>query len=190
MKDPSDITPSTPLDEILRGISGFILVHRPTMALLRRLDLVAPLPDRRVLVFFEKQPQALKMKRLLREAKVTWMPVLLGDVPLYAPLGRRTAAAVVAPLPHVEEGEQLRFIRKAAGMLRGDGMLLVHSRLRGRVSGMGEHLGRVLFTDGTGLPDEMALASLALRGGFNRIEKKKLGRFRRRTFILARKGSL
>jgi hypothetical protein len=190
MKDPSDITPCMALEEILRALSGLVLVHCPTMPLLKRLDLLEPLPERRVILLFDKQPQALKMRRLLREAKVTWIPVLLGDVPLYAPLGRRTAAAVVAPLPHVEESEQLRFMRKAAGMLAVDGMLLVHSRLRGRVSGMGEHLGRVLFTDGSGLPDELALASLTLRDGFSRIEKKKLGRFRLRTFILARKSSL
>jgi hypothetical protein len=190
MKDPSDITPCLALDEILRTLSGLVLVHRPTMALLRRLDLLAPVPERRILLFFDRQPQALKMRKLLGEARVTWIPVLLGDVPLYAPLGRRTAAAVVAPLPHVEESEQLRFIRKAAGVLRGDGMLVLHSRLRGKISGMGEHLGRILFTDGTGLPDELALASLAVRGGFSRLEKKKLGRLGRRTFILARKSSL
>ena len=54
MKDPNDITPCLALDEILRTLSGLVLVHRPTMALLRRLDLLAPRPERRILLFFDR----------------------------------------------------------------------------------------------------------------------------------------
>jgi hypothetical protein len=185
-----DTTPCRSLADIVRSIEGLVLVREPGVRLLRRLGLIVDDPRRTLLCFFPEKSAARKTKTRLRAKKVRGATVLLGDMPDFAPVRRRSAAALIAPLPQLEDSERLRFLRKAAGMLADDGLLLLLVRLRGRLAGTGEHAARVLLVDGIGLPDELSLAAMVLRAGFNRLERRNLGWLRRGTCLVARKNTL
>ena len=185
-----DTTPCRDLADIVRSIEGLVLVREPGVRLLRRLGLIVDDPRRTLLLFFSERTAARKAKALLRAKKVRGARVLLGDMPEYAPVRRRSAAALIAPLPYLDESERLRFLRKAAGTLADDGLLLLLVRLKGRLAGTGEHVARVLLVDGVGLPDELSLAAMALRAGFNRLERRNLGWHRRGMCLVARKNTL
>jgi len=190
MDRSADTTPCRNLADIVRSIEGLVLVREPGVRLLRRLGMIVDDPRRTLLLFFSERSAAKKARTLLRARKVRSAQVLLGDMPEYAPVRRRSAAALVAPLPQLDESERLRFLRKAAGTLADDGLLLLLVRLRGTLAGTGEHAARVLLVDGIGLPDEFSLAAMALRAGFNRLERRHLGWLRRGTCLVARKNTL
>jgi hypothetical protein len=190
MDDLPDISPSLALAELLGRVKGTVLVPRPSVRLLKKIGLYASDSGRRVIAFFENREEARAFRQRLRRDRMKGLHVLLGDMPLFAPLRRREAAAVVIPLPRATESEDLRFLRKAAGMLADDGLLVLHARLGGRVLGAAGHAARVLFTSGAGQADEPGLVSLLLRSGFNRILKFAPGRLQPRTFYLARKNTL
>jgi hypothetical protein len=190
MEEPPDISPSLTLADIVGRVKGTVLVRRPSVSLLKNIGLYAYDPGRRVVAFFEEKGEARAFGRRLARGRVKGVQILLGDLPHFAPMRRRGAAAVVTKHPQTQESEDLRFLRKAAGLLADDGLLVLLARVRGRISGSAEHAARLLFTSSAGLPDETGLASLLLRGGFSRIQKFKPGRLRRRTFFLARKNTL
>lgn len=190
MKDIPDITPCLSLTDVIKSVEGIVLVRRPSIGLLKKLNLYEFDSRKKILLLFENRSRALKVKRRIMEDRLKNFDVLQGDIPVFYPLKRRSVSAIITSLPYVEESEKLRFLRKAAGMLVDEGLLVLHARMRGRILGVGEHVGRVLFSDGSGLPDEFTLLSLTLRGGFSRVEKRRLGRLQRRTFFLARKNTL
>ncbi len=190
MVETRDISLFLKLPDTIKTIGGIVLIDRPTVGMLRQLNLLQPAPRRKMLLFCEKQGNAAGLKSRLAQKGFKDVAVLLGDMPQFSPLRRRSASAVIMPLPYIEENEMLRLLRKAAGMLEDDGLLILHSPVKGRILGLGEHLIRILFLPGRGLPDEHTLVSLVLRGGFNRIEKHKMRGIRPRLFILARKNAL
>ena len=190
MVETRDISLFLKLPDMIKTLGGIVLVDRPTVGLLRRLNLLRPDPRRKMLLFCEKQGQAAGLRSRLVQKGFKHVAVFLGDMPQFSPLRRRSASAVIMPLPYIEENEMLRLLRKAAGMLEDDGFLVLHSPVRGRILGLGEHLIRVLFLQVRGLPDEHTVVSLVLRGGFNRIETHRMRGIRPRLFILARKNTL
>ncbi|MFH1437183.1 MAG: hypothetical protein ABIJ56_15860 [Pseudomonadota bacterium] len=190
MVESRDISLFLKLPDVIKTIGGIVLVDRPTVGMLKQLSLLGHDPRRKMLLFCEKQGKAAGLKSRLAQKGFKNAAVFLGDMPQFSPLKRRSASAIIMPLPYIEENEMLRLLRKAAGMLEDDGLLILHSPVRGRILGLGEHLVRVLFLQERGLPEEHTVVSLALRGGFNRIEKHRMGGIRPRLFILARKNTL
>jgi hypothetical protein len=92
------------------------------------------------------------------------------------PVQRRSLGLVVAPLPSRRDSYLLRALRRAAGTLVDDGMLVLHGPVRRNPLGWGLHLWNVLAHREGGLPSEWDITGWLLRGGFNRVVRIPGGR--------------
>jgi hypothetical protein len=92
------------------------------------------------------------------------------------PLRRRSLGLVVAPLPARHDPDVLRSLRRAAGILDDDGLLVLHGPVRRNPLGWGLHLWNVLAHREGGLPSEWDITGWLLRGGFNRVVRIPAGR--------------
>lgn len=92
------------------------------------------------------------------------------------PLPRRSLGLVVAPLPARQDPDLLRSLRRAAGTLDDDGLLVLHGPVRRNPLGWGLHLWNVLAHREGGLPSEWDITGWLLRGGFNRVVRITAGR--------------
>jgi hypothetical protein len=115
--------------------------------------------------------------------------VLVGDL-AGIPLARRTASLVVAPFPCKHDPDLLVRLRRTAGVLEAEGVLILHGPVRRSVLGWTRHLVDVLVRRGGGLPAETDVTAWMLRGGFNRVSRIAAGRGAPMTVLTATKSVL
>ena len=92
------------------------------------------------------------------------------------PVPRRSLGLVVAPLPSRRDPDLLRSLRRTAGVLDDDGLLVLHGPVRRNPLGWGLHLWNVLAHREGGLPSEWDITGWLLRGGFTRLVRIPGGR--------------
>ncbi len=103
------------------------------------------------------------------------------------PFPRRSIGLVVAPFPPAAHPDVLRMIRRTAGIISEDGILVLHGPLRRSLTGWSRHVASVLGRGRGGLPVEWDVTAWMLRGGFNRIMRYAAGRASPVTILLGTK---
>ena len=92
------------------------------------------------------------------------------------PVPRRSLGLVVAPLPARHDPDLLRSLRRAAGVLDEEGLIVLHGPVRRNPAGWVLHVLSVLARREGGLPSEWDITGWLLRGGFNRVVRLPAGR--------------
>jgi hypothetical protein len=137
-------------------------------------------------LFYPTRRQVRSASRALAKANLPSCPVLVGGVS-GLPFARRFLKLVVAPLPGKRDPDLLLRLRRIAGVLDEDGILVLHGPVRRNPLGWALHLWNVLAHRQGGLPSEWDITAWVLRGGFNRVVRIPARRGRPVTILQASK---
>ncbi len=154
------------------------------VAVLARMGFFDPGAPR--VLFYHTRRDVGSAVRAVRRMNVPSTRILMGGFS-GLPLQRRSLGLVVAPLPRRHEPLLLRSLRRAAGVLADDGLLVLHGPVRRNPLGWGLHLWNVLAHREGGLPSEWDVTGWLLRGGFNRVVRIPGGRGSPVTIVQASK---
>jgi len=137
-------------------------------------------------LFYSSRRDVRSAHRALHKMNLPSTMILMGGFS-GLPVPRRSLGLVVAPLPSRRDASLLRSLRRAAGTLTEDGLLVLHGPVRRNPLGWGLHLWNVLAHREGGLPSEWDISGWLLRGGFNRVVRIPGGRGSPATILQASK---
>lgn len=159
-------------------------VHTPVKAL-ARMGFFEGGEALRVLLYPSRR-EVESAARAVLKMKLPPTRILMGSLS-GLPFPRRFLGLVVAPLPAKRDPDLLRSLRRTAGVLATDGLLVLHGPVRRNPLGWLMHLLNVLVHRDGGLPTEWDITGWAARGGFNRVVRIPGGRGSPVTILQAHK---
>ena len=174
------------LRSVLGAVSGRMVAVDTPPALLGRIGFLDDVPVTSRMIFHSRPSGLRRTVKALARLGLTDVTVLYGSTSGLA-LARRSVDVLVCPYPPVGQTDLMRSMRRTAGVLVPDGILVMHGVVRRNPLGWMVHAFCIIARKDGGIPSELEITSWTLRAGFNRIVRLPRGRGLPHTVIQAHK---